>query len=62
MSGIEPIFRETIVNLDMLLGIIADPTLISRVKQWLTGEDDRPHVYFRFSLKFGDSLDKIELC
>ena len=58
--SIEPIHRETIVDLDMMLGIIADPTLISRVKQGLAGEDDRP----RYGLPFaGDNnylFDRID--
>jgi CRISPR-associated protein Cas5t len=58
--GIEPTHRETIVDLDMMLGIIADPTLISRVKQGLTGKDDRP----RYGLPFaGDNnylFDRID--
>jgi CRISPR-associated protein Cas5t len=50
--GIEPTHRETIIDLDMMLGIIADPTLISRVKQGLAGEDDLP----RYGLPFaGDN-------
>ena len=58
--GIEPTHRETIVDLDMMLGIIADPTLISRVKQGLTGVEDRP----RYGLPFtGDNnylFDRID--
>jgi CRISPR-associated protein Cas5t len=58
--GIEPTHRETIVDLDMMLGIIADPTLILRVKQGLTGEDNYP----RYGLPFaGDNnylFDRID--
>jgi CRISPR-associated protein Cas5t len=58
--GIEPTHRETIVDLDMMLGIIADPTLISRVKQGLTGKDNYP----RYGLPFaGDNnylFDRID--
>jgi CRISPR-associated protein Cas5t len=50
--GIEPTYREIIVNLDMMLGVRADPQLISQVRQGLNGEDDRP----RYGLPFaGDN-------
>ena len=49
--GIEPTHREKIVELDMTIGIITDSTLISRVKQGLTGEDNRP----RYGLPFADN-------
>ncbi len=49
---IEPTYREIIVNLDMMLGIQADPKLISRIHQGLNGKDDRP----RYGLPFaGDN-------
>ena len=58
--SIEPTHRETIVELDMMIGIIADSTLISRVKQGLTGEDNHP----RYGLPFaGDNnylFDRID--
>jgi CRISPR-associated protein Cas5t len=58
--GIEPTYRETIVNLDMMLGVVADSTLINRIKQGLTGTDDRPRYGFPFA---GDStylFDRID--
>ena len=58
--GIEPTYRETIVNLDMMLGIIADSTLISRVKQGLTGEDDRPRYGFPFAGDNSYLFDRID--
>ena len=49
---IEPTYREIIVNLDMMLGIQADPKLISRIRQGLNGKDDPP----RYGLPFaGDN-------
>ena len=57
---IEPTCRETIVNLDMMLGIIADPILISRVKQGLTGEDDRPRYGFPFAGDNSYLFDRID--
>ncbi len=57
---IEPTYREIIVNLDMMLGIQADPKLISRICQGLNGKDDPP----RYGLPFaGDNnflFDRIE--
>jgi CRISPR-associated protein Cas5t len=58
--GIEPTHRETIVDLDMMLGIIADPTLISRVKQGLTGKDDRPRYGFPFAGDNNYLFDRID--
>jgi CRISPR-associated protein Cas5t len=58
--GIEPTCRETIVNLDMMLGIIADPVLISRVKQGLTGEDDLPRYGFPFAGDNSYLFDRID--
>ncbi len=57
---IEPTCRETIVNLDMMLGIIADSTLISRVKQGLAGEDDRPRYGFPFAGDNSYLFDRID--
>lgn len=57
---IEPTHREIIVNLDMMLGVQADATLISRVRSGLTGEETRP----RYGLPFaGDNnflFDRID--
>jgi CRISPR-associated protein Cas5t len=58
--GIEPTYRETIVNLDMMLGIIADSTLISRVKQGLAGGDDRPRYGFPFAGDNSYLFDRID--
>jgi CRISPR-associated protein Cas5t len=58
--GIEPTFRETIVDLDMMIGIIADPTLISRVKKGLTGEEDRPRYGFPFAGDNNYLFDRID--
>ena len=58
--GIEPTYRETIVNLDMMLGIIADSTLISRVKQGLAVGDDRPRYGFPFAGDNSYLFDRID--
>ncbi len=46
---IEPTYREIIVNLDMMLGVQADPQLISLIRQGLNGESDRPFYGFPFA-------------
>jgi len=49
---IEPTYREIVVNLNMILGVQADPELIFHVRQGLNGEDDHP----RYGLPFaGDN-------
>lgn len=57
---IEPTYSEIIVNLDMMLGVKAEPELISRVRSGLTGEDDRPRYGFPFAGDNNFRFDRID--
>ncbi len=57
---IEPTYREIIVNLDMMLGVKAEPELISLVRSGLTGEDDRPRHGFPFAGDNNFLFDRID--
>ena len=57
---IEPTYREIIVNLDMMLGVQAEPELISRVRSGLAGEDDQPRYGFPFAGDNNFRFDRID--
>ena len=46
---IEPVYREVIVNLDMMLGVRADSELIVQVREELSGKSDRSSYGFPFA-------------
>ena len=57
---IEPTYREIIVDLNMILGIQADSELISRIRQGLNGEDNRPCYGFPFAGDNNFLFDRID--
>ena len=57
---IEPTYREIIVNLDMILGVRADPELISRIRKGLNGEDNHPCYGFPFAGDNNFLFDRID--
>ena len=57
---IEPIYREVIVNLDMMLGVKAKPELISLVLQGLEGKSEQSYYGFPFAGDNNFLFDRID--
>ncbi len=57
---IEPTYREIIINLEMMLGVKAEPKLISLVRQELEGKSEQPYYGFPFAGDNNFLFDRID--